>query len=60
MEKLEVWQTGVKPVELSVGLELMREMGCASNFGGKVIMQIGFFILNFHWLGRDIKALSKF
>ncbi|KAH1107577.1 hypothetical protein J1N35_011345 [Gossypium stocksii] len=39
LEILEVQQTDVKPTELSVRLQPMRDVGCASNFVGKVVVQ---------------------
>ncbi|KAH1121417.1 hypothetical protein J1N35_004577 [Gossypium stocksii] len=41
LERLEVRQTDVKPIESSMGLSVIREMGCASNFRRKVVMQTG-------------------
>ncbi|KAH1121673.1 hypothetical protein J1N35_004833 [Gossypium stocksii] len=41
LEMLERQRTDMLPVELSVGLPHMREVGCASKFGRKVVNQTG-------------------
>lgn len=41
MEMVEVQQSDMKPVELLLGLPPMREVGCATNFVGQVVMQTG-------------------
>ncbi|MBA0755366.1 hypothetical protein Gogos_020767 [Gossypium gossypioides] len=41
LEMLEGHNIDMKPIELSVGLPPMREVGCASNFEGKMVMQTG-------------------
>ncbi|KAH1128782.1 hypothetical protein J1N35_000160 [Gossypium stocksii] len=39
LRMLEGRQTNMKPVELSVGLPPKRKVGCALDFGGKMVMQ---------------------
>ncbi|KAH1072376.1 hypothetical protein J1N35_024704 [Gossypium stocksii] len=41
LEMLVGHETNMKHVELAVKLPLMREVSCASAFGGKVVMQTG-------------------
>ncbi|KAA3474151.1 integrase [Gossypium australe] len=39
LEILEVQKTDMKPIESSMGLPHMKEVGCASDLRGKVVMQ---------------------
>ncbi|KAH1107862.1 hypothetical protein J1N35_011630 [Gossypium stocksii] len=41
LEMLEGRKIDMKPIKLSVGLPPKRKVGCALDFGGKVVMQTG-------------------